>query len=222
MMMAPEISLNSSSHHKKKGFCPDCGVQTHCVSSFKMIPLTNDLVHVGTCIKCNPTSVPPNVWMKFEYRNDAADLPTKRISAPQNRLKAPFPDRRLSEKKTLVCRPATLRLKGCWLDDANGSYERDKTYHGPYNRYIKEGMHEGEPVTYTFHRSSNRWFLSAFHPDRERVFLFSASFGLDYSESPPTTPSAWANMDGTAEPKMRLVVCKFENVSLLPRHYVSY
>ncbi|CAB9509957.1 MAP kinase-activated protein kinase 2 (Fragment) [Seminavis robusta] len=51
---------------KRKGLCVRCGMKTHAVSFFKTSPITNDHVHKGVCIKCNPTSVPAKVLQAYE------------------------------------------------------------------------------------------------------------------------------------------------------------
>lgn len=197
---------------KKRGVCVDCGVQTHNVSTFKKTPITNENVYNGNCIKCNPTNVPPTILMEYEYRAAMADTPKKRSSAPHHtRTKIPFPDRRSTSDGAIPItqetpnlptakpndanrtRPVLIVVQDCNVPEANGVYERDETFEGPYNKYTKEGIFNGDVVTFTFHRSSNRWFLSAFLWNGGRHFLLSALFEGDL-KSPPLEASAWAKM----------------------------
>ena len=46
---------------KRRGICARCLQRTHVVSVFKKVPITNDDVFKGICIKCQPASVPPEV-----------------------------------------------------------------------------------------------------------------------------------------------------------------
>lgn len=54
---------------RKKGLiCLTCAVKTHAIASLSRVPLTNELVYKGICIKCNPEKIPEDVWKKFQKR----------------------------------------------------------------------------------------------------------------------------------------------------------
>ena len=82
----------------------------------------------------------------------------------------------------------------CDVSDANGVYKKDERFQGPYIKYGMKGTFAGDQVTFTFHRCSNRWFLSAFLANGGRNFLFSAA-AEDTLKSPPMASSAWGKMD---------------------------
>lgn len=73
---------------KRKGLCVQCGVKTHVISVFKKAPITNDDVYKGTCIKCNPTSVPGKTLQEYEHlhpRQNAPVVTRKQTTSSSNR-----------------------------------------------------------------------------------------------------------------------------------------
>lgn len=55
---------------KKKGKCPQCGIQTHKVKRLGKTPLTNEDVYKGICIKHDTGSqLPPSVLIDYQARN---------------------------------------------------------------------------------------------------------------------------------------------------------
>ena len=88
---------------KRKGLCVQCGQKTHAISVFKKAPLTNDNVHKGICIKCQPTSVPPKVLQEYEFRNprlNAPVVPQRKPAAKTN--KQPRADARRNNTNPLA------------------------------------------------------------------------------------------------------------------------
>ena len=54
---------------KRKGVCVRCGTKTHTGNILRRIPLNNNDVYQGVCIRCNPDSVPANVYSEWRARN---------------------------------------------------------------------------------------------------------------------------------------------------------
>ena len=71
---------------KRRGLCLRCGVQTHTGNFIKKTVHSKD-VHQGTCIRCNPDSVPGAVYAEWQARNLPSGPPPGGPSAAHNRFR---------------------------------------------------------------------------------------------------------------------------------------
>ena len=64
-------------------------MKSHTISVFKRAPITKDHVFKGTCIKCNPTMVPPRILQDYEHRNPRVKAPAVRVTRPTQATRRP-------------------------------------------------------------------------------------------------------------------------------------
>jgi hypothetical protein len=72
---------------KRRGVCLRCGVTTHTGNFIKKTVHSKD-VHQGTCIRCNPDSVPGPVYADWQSRNLPSGPPQGGPSSTQSRFRA--------------------------------------------------------------------------------------------------------------------------------------
>lgn len=117
---------------KRKGLCVMCGIKTHTISVFKRAPVSNESVYKGTCIRCNPTSVPANILQDHEHRNP-------RIAAPTP-VSARMPKRRIDYSRT---RPIKEKNR---LESYTSRDDRDII---PIVEIFGENLTKGDPSNLT-------------------------------------------------------------------------
>jgi hypothetical protein len=61
---------------RKRGLCARCGIQTHTGNFIKKTVHNKD-VHQGTCIRCNPDSIPQTVYADWQARNQPTPSSTQ-------------------------------------------------------------------------------------------------------------------------------------------------
>jgi hypothetical protein len=57
---------------RRQGLCMGCGVKTHKIKYFVRNPVTDDDVHEGICIRCEPDQVPKSILSAWDLRNKPA------------------------------------------------------------------------------------------------------------------------------------------------------
>ena len=67
---------------ERRGQCVACGQATHTPSLLRRKPLTNEHVHKGVCIRCNPSQVPEAVWKEWESKHRPLRAAAKTVSSP--------------------------------------------------------------------------------------------------------------------------------------------
>jgi hypothetical protein len=206
----PEDQRLNCKGRSSKGVCCGCGVKTHTVSMFKKAAVTSDAVYQGTCIRCHPTQVPPLVLQTFLLQNDNDNKTSAKQTSPLRRrllqrlkkTRSPVAVARVIESETV--HPLKLLVQGSSVPGANGEYAWDVGFRGAYRKYRKQGMLDDQPVSFLFHRSATRWFLSAQLANGGRVYLYCAPAAS--LECPPTcgplgrTASTTASMSTSTSP----------------------
>jgi hypothetical protein len=129
--------------------------------------------------------------------------------------------------------PLKLLVQNSIVPGANGEYHHDVSFQGAYRKYRKQGMlDDQQQVSFLFHRSATRWFLSAQLTNGGRVYLYCAPATADSLHFPPTTclaasttrstrntssKSPWKNMNDVAG-GASLQVTVLSTTTTLDRH----